>query len=150
NQPPKNGGEQASLSTIAKKIKVPYLFIFLLIAPLVAWYFAAPGVIVHYPKEATDELRLIWNTHDQITRQRMLPGEATSEFGHVFPDENFFMVFFWWTDRGIRKCIDITPKRWATIDIYLDDKGGIDTAATDHDVIARLKQCAGEPDPFRS
>ncbi|RXT94002.1 hypothetical protein B1F69_11165 [Pseudomonas syringae] len=108
------------------------------------------GVIVHYPKEATDELRLIWNTHDQITRQRMLPGEATSEFGHVFPDENFFMVFFWWTDRGLRKCMDITPKRWATIDIYLDRAGRVDIEKTSPKVIARLKRCVGESAPFRS
>ncbi|WDH45146.1 hypothetical protein PUP66_18745 [Pseudomonas chlororaphis] len=142
-------GELVSLSTNARKFKVRYLFLFLLIASLVAWYCATPGVIVHYPKEATDELRLIWDTHDQITRQRMLPGEATSELGHIFPDENFFMVFFWWTDRGFRKCIDITPKRWATIDIYLDRTGRVDIERTTPDVIARLKKCDGEPDPFR-
>lgn len=137
------------MSTNARNFKVRYLFLFLLIAPLVTWYFAIPGVIVHYPKEATDELRLIWDTHDRITRQRMLPGEATSELGHVFPNESFFMVFFWWTDKGLRKCIDITPKRWTTIDIYLDATGRIDTTKTAADVIARLKKCEGEPDPFR-
>lgn len=137
------------MSTNVRKIKARYLVFFLLIAPLVTWYFATPGVIIHYPKEATDELRLLWNTHDQITRQRMLPGEATSEFGYVFPDENFFMMFFWWTDRGLRKCIDITPKRWTTIDVYLDGTGKVDVERTDPDVIARLKRCEGEPDPFR-
>ncbi|WP_447651810.1 hypothetical protein [Pseudomonas abietaniphila] len=139
-----------SLSTNVRKIKVGYFLLLLLIAPLVAWYSATPGVIVHYPEEATDELGLIWDTNDQISRQRMLPGEATSELGHVFPDENFFMLFFWWTDRGLRKCIDITPKRWATIDIYLDKAGRIDIERTTPDVNERLKKCDGESDPFRA
>jgi len=59
------------------------------------------------------------------------------------------MMFFWWTDKGFQQCIDITPKRWATIDIYLDAAGRIDTTKTAPDIIARLKKCEGEPDPFR-
>lgn len=118
-------------------------------AALGTWYLATPGVIVHYSREATDELRLIWDTDDRISRERMLPGEATSELSPIFPDENFFMVFFWWTDKGFRQCIDITPKRWATIDIYLERTGKIDTEKTAPEVMARLKKCEGESDPFR-
>lgn len=137
------------MSTNAKKFKTRYLALFLLIAPCVAWYFATPCVVIHYPEAARDELRLIWDTHDQITRQRMLPGEATAEFGHVFPDENFFMVFFWWTDGGLRECIDITPERWKTIDIYLDRNGKLDTERTAPNIISRLKKCPGESDPLQ-
>ncbi|MGE1152307.1 hypothetical protein [Pseudomonas kitaguniensis] len=130
-------------------MKARYLCLLFLVVLLLVWNFATPGVIIHYSKDAKDELRLIWDTHDQVTRQRMLPGEATSERGHIFPDENFFMVFFWWTDKGLRNCIDITPKRWTTIDIYLDEAGQISTTNTSPDVISRIKRCEGEPDPFK-
>lgn len=35
------------------------------------------------------------------------------------------------------------------MDIYLDGSGKIDTTKTAPDIIARLKKCEGEPDPFR-
>lgn len=60
------------------------------------------------------------------------------------------MMFEWWTERGFSRCVDITLKRWGTIDIYLDGTGRIDLDKTSSDTIARLKQCKGNSDPFAS
>ncbi|RMN31605.1 hypothetical protein ALQ61_01153 [Pseudomonas coronafaciens pv. zizaniae] len=78
-----------------------------------------------------------------------MPGDTTGDTGHILPDEDFFMMFNWCADKTPPRCIDITPKRWSTLDIYLDGSGKIDIAKTDPDVIARLKSCPGQPDPFR-
>ncbi|MBX8487094.1 hypothetical protein [Pseudomonas cichorii] len=134
----------------AKNIKARYVIGALVILPLLFWYVATPVVHVHYSEKGTDELRLIWNTQHNIHKEGMLPGQATFDTGHVFPNSEFFMVFDWWSKKGLQRCIDITPKWGGTIDIYLDESAKIDTARTSPDVIARLKQCAGEPDPFRS
>jgi len=134
----------------ARKIKARYVVFFAFIALLTAWYAATPGVIIHYSKDGKDELRLVWDTQHDIHRERMLPGEATSDVGHIFTDEDFFMVLFWGPTKGSMRCIDITPKRWATIDVYLDKTGRVDIGRTTPDVIDRLKKCTGEPDPFRA
>ena len=133
----------------ARKIKVRYVVLLALIALLMAWYAAIPAVVIHYSKEGKDELRLVWNTQHEIHRERMLPGKATFDTGHLFPDEDFFMVFFWGPIQGSMRCIDITPKRWATIDIYLKESGRVDINKTLPEVIERLNKCEGEPDPFR-
>ncbi|PMY46562.1 MULTISPECIES: hypothetical protein [Pseudomonas] len=138
-----------SVSTHAKKFKTRYIVLFLLLAPLAFWYAATPSVIVHYSKEGTEELRSIWDTQHRIYRERILPGQATVDTGHIFPNAEFFMVFFWGTEKGAQRCIDITPKWGRKIDIYLDATGRVDTSKTGPDVISRLKQCPGEPDPFR-
>ncbi|WP_256668926.1 hypothetical protein [Pseudomonas sp. C2B4] len=140
------------MSTTAKKSETRYLgtkILLLLIAPFVFWYVTTPRVIVHYSKEGTEELRTVWNTQHRIYRERILPGQASVDTGHIFPDEDFFMMFDWWTHSKYRRCIDITPKWGRTIDIYIDETGRIDTANTAPDVIARLKSCKGDPDPFR-
>lgn len=135
-----------SLIINARKLKIRYTVLFALIVLLTTWYAATPSVIIHYSKEGTDELRLVWNTQHQIHRERMLPGEATYNAGHLLPNKDFFMVFFWGPIQGYMRCIDITPKRWATIDIYLTESGRIDIDKTSPDVIERLKKCEGEPD----
>lgn len=142
-------GEQVSLIINVRKLKLRHAVLFALIVLLTAWYAATPSVVIHYPKEATDELRLVWDTQHQIHRERMLPGEASSDVGHLFPDEDFFMVFFWGPIKGHMRCIDITPKRWATLDIYLTESGRVDINKTSPAIIERLKKCEGEPDPFR-
>ncbi|RMR91345.1 hypothetical protein ALP78_03957 [Pseudomonas coronafaciens pv. striafaciens] len=91
----------------------------------------------------------MWNTQDRIHRGDIRHGGSAVEFSYIFPDGDFFMMFDWWTDKGFKRCIDITPKWGSTIDIYLDDIGRIDTAKTAPEVIARLKQCPGRPDPFQ-
>ncbi|MFA2531964.1 hypothetical protein [Pseudomonas chlororaphis] len=134
----------------AKNIKARYVIGALVVFPLLFWYMATPVVRVHYSKEGTDELRLIWNTQHSIHKDGMLPGQATYDTGHIFPNEKFFMNFDWWNKKTLRRCINITPKWGSAIDIYLDGAGRIDTVKTAPDVIARLKRCEGDSDPFRS
>ncbi|WP_429539939.1 hypothetical protein [Pseudomonas fluorescens] len=133
---------------VSKLSKRQVLFL-LLLASLVFWYVTLPRVAVHYPKDGKEELRYIWNTQHRIDKGGMLPGQSTADIGHIFPDKNFFMMFDWWTDKGFQRCIDITPKWGSTTDIYLDGTGRIDVSKSAPDVIARLKKCEGEPDPFR-
>lgn len=137
------------MSMSARNIKTRHVIGALIVSPLLFWYVATPVVRVHYSKEGTDELRLIWNTQHNIHKEGMLPGQATYDTGHMFPNEKFFMNFDWWNENSLRRCINITPKWGSAIDIYLDGKGRIDTAKTGPDVIARLKRCEGDADPFR-
>ncbi|WP_371355893.1 hypothetical protein ACA087_04305 [Pseudomonas chlororaphis] len=136
----------------AKKHKVRYgrwLLLILVILPIALWHFASPVVSVDFSPDSKEEFRYVWNTQDRIHRGDIKHGGSAIESGYIFPDDDFFMMFFWWTDKGFQQCIDITPKRWATIDIYLDAAGRIDTTKTAPDIIARLKKCEGEPGPFR-
>lgn len=137
------------MSMSAKNIKARYIIGALIIFPLLFWYVATPVVRVHYSKEGKDELRLIWNTQHNTHKEGMLPGQATYDTGHIFPNEKFFMNFDWWNKKSLRRCINITPKWGSAIDIYLDGAGRIDTVKTAPDVIARLKRCEGDSDPFR-
>lgn len=136
----------------ANKPKTKYgrwVLLLLLIAPFVFWYVASPVVAVNFSPNGKEEFRYIWNTQHSIYKGDMPAGGVAVETGHIFPNKDFFMMFDWWTDTKYRRCIDITPRWGRTIDIYLDDVGRIDTAKTAPDVIARLKQCKGDLDPFR-
>jgi hypothetical protein len=133
----------------ARNIKASFIIGGFVLLPLLFWYAATPVVRVHYSEEATEELRLIWNTQHNIHKEGILPGQITFDTGHIFPNKNFFMIFDWWNAKGRRRCVDITPKWGSILDIYLDGKGNIDTDRTSLDVISRLKQCEGEHDPFR-
>lgn len=136
----------------ANKPKIKYRrwgFLILLIAPFVFWYIASPVVAVNFSPNGKEEFRYVWNTQHRIYKGDMPAGGVAVEQGHIFPDKDFFTMFDWWTDTQHRRCIDITPRWGRTIDIYLDDIGRIDTAKTAPDVIARLKQCKGDLDPFR-
>lgn len=139
----------AFVSTFVRKLSKGKLIALLLLALLVFWYVTLPRVAVNYPKDGKDELRYIWNTQHRIDKGRILPGQGTADIGHIFPDDDFFMRFDWWTNKGFQRCVDITPKWGSTTDIFLDDTGRIDTTKTSSDVIARLKQCEGESDPLR-
>ncbi|AUG42163.1 hypothetical protein CXP47_20520 [Pseudomonas chlororaphis] len=134
------------VSTNVKPIRYGRIFavlLLLLLSPLVFCYVATPTVIVYYPKEAKEKLGSVWNTQHRIYRGGrggLYPGEVTLDFGHIFPNENFFMEFYWWGDKIRNHCVNITPK-WPTTRIYLDVDGNIDTrpgSGTDTD---RLKQC---------
>lgn len=139
----------ALLSMFASKLTKGKLVLLCLLALLVFWYVMLPRVVVNYPKDGKEELRYIWNTQHRIDKGRMLPGEATADVGHIFPDKDFFMMFDWWSGAELRRCIDVTPK-WGTMtEINLDETGKIDTAKTSPNAIARLKPCKGELDPFR-
>lgn len=118
--------------------------------PLLLWYAMTPSVVVHYSKAATQELQVVWNTQHRIYRERVVPGQAVMDTGFIFPVEGFFMMFDWWTETGVSRCVDITPKRWSTLHVYLDKVGKIDAAINTSDVMARLTRCQGSDntDPF--
>ncbi|PMQ12328.1 hypothetical protein PseAD21_08545 [Pseudomonas sp. AD21] len=139
----------ALLSTFASKLSKGKVVVLLLLAILVFWYVTLPRVVVNYPTGGREELRYIWNTQHRIDKGGMLPGEGTADIGHIFPDKDFFMMFDWWSDKKLRRCIDITPKWASTTEINLDATGRIDIAKTSPNVISRLKPCKGELDPFR-
>ncbi len=144
---------KASVSTNVSKPKIRYgrwVFLLLLVSSIAFWHFASPVVAINFSPDSKEEFRYVWNTQDRIHRGDIRHGGSAVEFSHLFPGKDFFMMFDWWTDTGFQRCIDITPKWGRTIDIYLDETGRIDTTKTVPDVIARLKKCEGEPDPFRS
>ena len=132
-----------------RRLKARYVLGAIVIGSLLFWYLALPIVRVHYSKGATDELRYIWNTQHSIHKEGLLPGQATYDTGHIFPDRNFFIIFDWWSEKSLRRCIDITPQWAGAMDIYLNAAGRIDRAATSPEVMAHLKQCEGEAGPFR-
>jgi hypothetical protein len=142
------------VSTNASNTKIKYgrwALGILLVCPFLFWYLASPVVAVNFSHDGKEEFRYIWNTQHRIYKGKMPTGGGASvEWGHIFPDKDFFMRFDWWTDKGAQRCFYVTPKWGWTIDIYLDGTGRIDTAKTAPDIVARLKQCAGEADPFRS
>lgn len=105
------------------------------------WDIALPTVNVHYSKAGRDELRYIWNVHDRIYKGGMLPGGGAMDNSVLFPSEDFFMEFSWWSKTGDRNhCISITPK-WPNTDIYLDADGNIDRRKESGTHIDRLKPC---------
>lgn len=95
------------VSTNVKPIRYGRIFavlLLLLLSPLVFCYVATPTVIVYYPKEAKEKLGSVWNTQHRIYRGGrggLYPGEVTLDFGHIFPNENFFMEFYWWGTRSV-------------------------------------------------
>lgn len=125
------------------------MFFLLLVTPVAFWYLASPVVAVNFSPNSKDEFRYVWNTQDRIHRGDIKHGGSSVEFSYIFPDEDFFMMFDWWADKTAPRCIYITPKRWSTLDIYLDEHGRLDTTKTDKEVIERLKPCPGQPDPFQ-
>ena len=125
-----------------------WILLILVILPPAFLYLASPVVAVNFSPNGKEEFQYVWNTKNRIHRGDIKHGGSAVEFGYIFPDENFFMRFDWWTDKGFQRCIDITPKWGMTIDVYLDQAGRIDIAKTATEVIARLKQCKGETEPF--
>lgn len=115
----------------------------LMISPIAFWYVATPTVTVHYSKDATENLGVVWNTDNRIYRSGrggLHPGETSMDFGHIFPGEGFFMEFYWWGKRTRNHCVNITPK-WRTTHIYLDANGDIDRSEEGGTDADRLKQC---------
>jgi hypothetical protein len=116
----------------------------LLLMAICCWYsywgFVVPSVDVYYSENATEPLRVIWNTQNSIYRAQVLPGEMTGDFGHLFPDDSFFMEFDFWTDGGAGGCVSITPK-WLTTNIYIGSDGEIDMSPTGGTDTDRIRPC---------
>ncbi|CRL47746.1 hypothetical protein PSHI_07860 [Pseudomonas sp. URMO17WK12:I11] len=133
------------MSINVKPIRYRRIFavLFLMLSPFAFWYVATPTVTVHYSKEATENLGVVWNTENRIYRSGrggLYPGETSMDFGHIFPDEGFFMEFYWWGKKTRNHCVNITPK-WPTTHIYLDANGDIDRSEDSGTDTDRLKQC---------
>ncbi|MGF0239248.1 hypothetical protein ACQR3P_15180 [Rhodococcus sp. IEGM1300] len=124
----------------AKRIKFKYLFGALIFMPLLFWYVAVPVVDIYYSKDGKKEIRYIWNTQHSIHKEGMNPGQSTFETGHIFPNEEFFMIFEWGAREDHVRCISITPK-WTRTKIYLDSNGAIDTHKTAPGDLSRIKKC---------
>jgi hypothetical protein len=120
---------------------VTLLWIALLLWLATHWDFALPRVNVHYSPSGQDALRYIWNVQDRIDKGGMLPGGGATDHGALFPDEEFFMEFSWWSKITRRNhCISISPQ-WPTTDIYLNADGDIDQGQTSATNISRLAAC---------
>lgn len=132
------------VSTNASKRKSRFrwwLWIPLSFVAISKWHIALPTVTVHYPAEGWREFRYIWNVQHRIYKGGMLPGDGAIDWGHLFPDDKFFMEFAWWSKMGGRNhCVSITPK-WPHTDIYLDVWGNIDTREASGTHTDRLKEC---------
>ncbi|WP_256365265.1 hypothetical protein [Pseudomonas sp. PDM25] len=130
----------AFVSTYVSKLRKWPILLALLFSPLIFWYAATPRVAVYYAKDGKGELRYIWNTQHRIDKGGMLPGEATADLGHIFPNEHFFMEFNWRSREGRDHCISIAPK-WPKTKIYLDSNGDIDSGSGSGTDVDRLKRC---------
>lgn len=109
---------------------------------------ALPRVVILYSKDGAKDISYVLNTQHSILRRDLLPGATTGDVGHIFPDKDFFMMFDWWAEKSPPRCVSIVPRRWHTLEIYLDKFGRIDPAETAPDVFDRLKPCPGQPEPF--
>jgi hypothetical protein len=117
------------------------IFLLVPLFAIVIWQIAVlPTVTVHYPVEGEEKLRFVWNVQDRIYKGRMPPGSAVSDDGFLMPDEDFFMVFSWHSEKGRWHCISITPE-WPRTHIYLDVYGNIDMRKESGTDIDRLKRC---------
>lgn len=136
----------------AKKNKTHYFRWTLLILtslPIVFRFNFWPTVYIKLSPLATEDFHYVWNTQDRIYRGDLRNGKSTIEFGHLFPDEDFFMRFDWWTDKGFSRCIYVTPKWGPNLEIHLDAYGLIDTKKTNRENLSNIRQCDDPPDSFR-
>lgn len=117
---------------------IPVILLALIISVANLWNSVLPSAVIHYDRNGTEELRYIWNVQDRIYKGDLPPGASTADHGFLFPDDEFFMEFYWWSKKGRNHCANIKPK-WPTTIIHLDANGDIDhSKGTDSD---RLKQC---------
>ncbi|RXU60172.1 hypothetical protein CW358_28805 [Pseudomonas protegens] len=120
---------------------VKLLWIPLLFGLVTHWDFALPRVNVHYSQAGRDELRYIWNVQDRIDKGGMFPGGGATDHGVLFPDDEFFMEFSWWSkNTGRNHCISITPQ-WPHTHIYLNADGDIDRREKSGTDVQRLAEC---------
>lgn len=118
--------------------------LWIFIVPAVAlclWDAARPGVSIYYSLEGREEFSYIWNVQDRISKGKMSPGGGSFDSGFMFPNEDFFMEFSWWSLKtGRNHCISIMPK-WRHTKVYLDPDGEIDMSKKGGTNVDRLKEC---------
>jgi hypothetical protein len=122
----------------------PLLLIVSVILAMILWHEALlPKATIHYSANGKVELRSIWNVQHRIYKGKFPPGASTSDYGFLFPDEKFFMEFYWWDNKTVTGCVSITP-RWSTTHIYLDEDGNVDTREGSGTDIDYIKPCPGK------
>jgi len=109
--------------------KVGRRYVRWILLPLIVlffWYFCSPVVAVNFSLNSEEEFHYVWNTQDRIHRGDIKHGGSAVEFGYLFPDDDFFMMFDWWTDKGFQRCVDISPKWGRTLtSIWMQQAGSI-------------------------
>lgn len=112
----------------------------LCIALFAVWYWFPSKVYIFYSPEGSGSINYILNTQHHFVKGGLLPGKVTGDIAPAFPDEDFFMEFYWWKDKERRHCVSITPG-WPRTHIYLGADGNIDMGKEGGTHIARLKSC---------
>jgi hypothetical protein len=92
-----------------------------------------------FSADGREELSYILNTQHKIDKDEIQPGKGTSGFGHIFPDEDFFMEFYWEIS-GHQHCVRINPQ-WPMTNIYIGPDGNIDKSPEGGTDIERLEYC---------
>jgi hypothetical protein len=119
---------------------IKWWVLFLILLPMLFWYFATPRVRLHYPETADGRLHVFIITPYEKYSADIFPGETVGGIGRIFPDNDYFMQFDWNVSGGHR-CINVKPK-WPVVDIYLGADREIDrslVSGTDND---QLFHCA--------
>ncbi|WP_050507783.1 hypothetical protein [Pseudomonas syringae] len=111
----------------------------------VVWTTATPTATLHFPETAIGEIRYQWNARHRIFRGELYPGERVTDWGDIFPKEDFFMVVDWWADGGRRQCVKVIPK-WYGTDIYLDANGQLDQSPEGGTDLDRVMHCTNRPE----
>ena len=100
---------------------------------------AIPRVRFFFSANGSEEISYILNTQHSIDKDEIQPGKGTSGFGRIFPNEDFFMEFYWEIS-GNQHCVRINPK-WPTTNIYIGPDGNIDKSPEGGTDIDRLERC---------
>jgi hypothetical protein len=115
----------------------------ILVAVFFSWWVALPRVHLYYSKGGSEDLSFVWDTQHRVYRGQIRPGGITGDTGHIFPQDDFFMVLFWSRPGRPRQCVSILPK-WPFTSIYIDAEGDIDMSTDGGTDISRLKACPYE------
>ncbi|MGV8920089.1 MAG: hypothetical protein ACOH2R_20170 [Pseudomonas sp.] len=102
--------------------------------------YAPPRVSIFYSKEGAKDISYILNIQDRIVKGGLTRGQSIGDVGHIFPNNEFFMEFYWWRDNERRHCVSIMPKRPQT-SIYLNADGNIDKSKGSGTDVALIKNC---------
>lgn len=107
--------------------------------PAIFWYVAQPRVRFYFSGDGSGSIKYILNIQDDIDKGEYLPGQITTGSGHIFPNEDFFMEFYW-ENLGSQHCVRINPK-WPMTNIYIGPDGNIDKSPDGGTDIERLERC---------
>jgi hypothetical protein len=117
-----------------------FFIVVLVLLPPLGFYLALPWVYISYSDKAVGDLRVRVNTHDRIARWWLSPGATLPEYGHIFPDDDFFMQLDWYFADERRRCVGIRPK-WPSTHVHIGADGQIDMSAEGATDLDQLEPC---------